>query len=263
MGQKITRLALEDGSFQIIAAYTILESPNLGKDLGLLIGKSDIGTPIVDVAQLEADCKTNPPDVMIDFTLAGATEVNAPVVAKAGVPLVIGTTGLSNVFHDAFTKIIVDGKITAVVASNMATGVNIFFKIAAEIAKYVKDWDVEIIEAHHHRKRDAPSGTAMTVATKIAEVLERNIDEIGKFGRDKGPNPRKVGAEEIGVHAVRAGDIVGDHLVMYAGAGERIELVHRAHSRDCFASGTLRAAKFLMKHQKEGKIYDMQAVLGL
>jgi 4-hydroxy-tetrahydrodipicolinate reductase len=263
MGKMITGQALEDPELKIIHAYTIPESPNIGKDLGLLVGKGDIKVPIVDTINLEADCKENPPDIVIDFTVAAGTEKNGLIPIKNGIPIVIGTTGLAKSFHTSIESLCKETKVSSVVATNMAVGVNIFFKIAAEITKYVKNWDIEVIEAHHHRKKDAPSGTAMTVATKIAEVLEQNIDEIGKFGRSKGPNTRKIGAEEIGVHAIRAGDIVGDHTVLYAGPGERIELIHRAHTREGFAAGTLKAAKFLFAHKTTGKTYNMQDVLGI
>ena len=263
MGQLITKLALQDKEFQIIHAYTIPSSPNLGKDLGVLSGYNLINVPIVDTAQFETDCKSNPPDVIIDFTVAKGTEVNGIIAAKLGLPIVIGTTGLSNEFNSKFDDFCKAAKGSAVISSNMAIGMNVYFKIAAEIAKELKGWDIEIIEAHHHRKRDSPSGTALTIAKNIAEAIEKNLDEIAKFGRPNGPSPRKIGAEEIGIHAIRAGDIVGDHTVLYAGPGERIELVHRAHSRECFASGAVKAAKFLAQKPKDGTIYYMQDVLGL
>ncbi len=264
MGRHIARLALQDEEIDIVKAYTIPDSPNLGRDLGLLAGEAAIGVTLEPIDFYKGDCESGAAiDVVIDFTVAAATEINAPIALRAGIPVVIGTTGLSGEFEGIARQICEDKGCSSVIASNMATGVNVFFQIAQEIAKAVRGWDIEIIEAHHHRKRDSPSGTALTIAKKITEILGNDLDSVAKYGRDKGPNLREKGGAEIGIHAVRGGDIVGEHTVLYAGPGERIELVHRAHSRDCFASGALKAAKFIHSRKKEGKIYDMRAVLGL
>ena len=122
---------------------------------------------------------------------------------------------------------------------------NVFFEIAKKLAYYLKEWDIEIIEAHHHRKTDAPSGTALKIGKLIGEAIESDFNTIVQYGRNKGLNKRKIGAKnEIGMHSIRAGDIVGDHIVLYAGTGERIELKHQAHSRYCFAEGAIKAIKF-------------------
>ncbi len=263
MGQHITELGIEDPAIDFISAFTIEDSPNLGKDLGMLVGKPKLNVSLQKVALLEENFKNNPPDIAIDFTVAKGTEKNAPIAINAQVPIVIGTTGMDYTFYFELERQCKKIGKSAILATNMATGVNIFFKMAAEIAKHVKGWDIEVIEAHHHRKRDAPSGTAMTTAQKIAKILDQDLEEVAKYGRQKGPNPRKIGKEEIGIHSIRAGDIVGDHTVLYAGDGERIELVHRAHSRNCFASGALKAVKYLHKNRNTGKVYDMQDVLGL
>lgn len=263
MGMLIARSGLIDPELQFVTAYTIATSPNIGKDLGSLVGGTSNGVILKDTTKMEEDLLHHIPDVIIDFTTAKATEQYAPSIINAGVALVIGTTGLSDDFEKSFKKLVTEKKGVVVKSSNMATGVNIFFKIAAEIAKYVPDWDIEIIEAHHHRKKDAPSGTALTIGQKIAETLGKDFNAIAQYGRNKGPSLRKKGKEEIGVHAIRAGDIVGDHMVLYAGPGERIELVHRAHSRECFAAGAIKALKFITQHQKSGKIYSMQEVFNL
>lgn len=263
MGQMIARIGFQHTDIQFTHAYTITDSPNIGKDLGLLIGQKATGIQLKDTEQIGSDLKTDKPDLIIDFTAAPATEKYAPIILQAGVPMVIGTTGLKAGFNEQIQKIIEEKKINVVKATNMATGVNIFFKIAAEIAKKVSDWDIEIIEAHHHRKKDAPSGTAMTTAEKIADAIDVALDDVAKYGRDKGMNPRKIGKGEIGIHAIRAGDIVGEHTVIYAGNGERIELIHRAHSRECFASGSITAARFLFENKEKGKIFSMQDVLDL
>ncbi len=263
MGQLISKLAIEDGGFEIVLANTIPESKNLGKDIGNLVGNEAIGTKITTIKQLQTDLKEKKPQIIIDFTVAKATEMNAPVIIQNGISMVIGTTGMTDEFYGEFEALCEENGVVSVLASNMATGVNIFFKMAKEIAKYVEGWDIEIIEKHHHRKRDSPSGTALTTAKKIAEALGKDLKNVAKYGRNKGPNPRKIGSEEIGIHSVRGGDIVGDHTVLYAGPGERIELIHRAHSRECFASGALKAAKFLIENEHTDTVFDMQDVLNL
>lgn len=264
MGKLIASLLVADPQMQMTHAYTIPESPNIGLDIGLIANGKPIGVNIVDTAQFETDCNgLKKPDVVIDFTIAEGTEKNAPIAIKAGIPCVIGSTGLSKDFNTKIEGLCKEYKVAVVKSTNMAIGVNIFFKIAAEIAKYVPNWDIEILEAHHNQKKDAPSGTALTAAEKITKVIQKNLDEVAKYGRPKGPAPRKKGADEIGIHAIRAGDIVGDHTVIYAGSGERIELIHRAHSRECFASGAVKAAKFIVDKKNDGKIYDMQTVLNL
>jgi 4-hydroxy-tetrahydrodipicolinate reductase len=145
----------------------------------------------------------------------------------------------------------------------MATGINVLFKMATILTQYLNDWDIEVIEAHHHRKIDSPSGTAMKIGELIANTLGSDFDKITKFGRSLGPNKRIVGAKnEIGIHSVRAGDIVGDHTILYGGSGERVELKHQAHSRECFGNGAIKAIKFII-NATENKIYTTNEVLGL
>ena len=151
----------------------------------------------------------------------------------------------------------------ALISPNMATGVNVLFKMASILTQYLQDWDIEVIESHHHRKADVPSGTALAIAKTICDTLGCDPEETLKFGRSKGPNKRKIGAKnEIGVHAIRAGDIVGDHTILFAGKGERIELKHQAHSRNRFASSAIRAIKFIVR-QDENRIYNMKDGLNL
>jgi len=142
----------------------------------------------------------------------------------------------------------------------MAVGVNVFFKIIKDVAALIGDYDVEIIEAHHRHKKDSPSGTAVRAAEIIAEELNRNLDEVGVYGR-KGIVGERTD-DEIGIHAVRGGDIVGDHTVLFAGEGERIEIVHRAHSRQSFVSGVIKALRYVGT-AKKGSISDMGDVLGI
>ena len=261
MGRLISQLAFEDDEIEIVAACDVI---NIGDELGVLVGKKDPNhVKIRYITEIKEIIDETKPDVAVDFTLAEAAEKNCMICVENNIRCVIGTTGLSNSFLEEFEKKIKEYNAPAVISSNMATGVNIFFKMASILTGYLKDWDIEIIEAHHHRKLDAPSGTALTTVKIISEALGVNIDDVAKFGRSKGPNKRKIGAKnEIGVHSIRAGDIVGDHIILYAGPGERIEFKHQAHSRNCFASGAITAIKFIAE-AKENKIYTTQEVLNL
>ena len=261
MGRLISQLAFDDESIEIVAACDVI---NIGDELGVLVGKKDANhVKIRYITEIKEIIDETKPDVAIDFTLAEAAEKNCMVCVENKIKCVIGTTGLSNSFLEEFEKKIKEHNAPAVISSNMATGVNIFFKIASILTEYLKEWDIEIIEAHHHRKLDSPSGTALTVGKIIADTLGSSFDDVVKFGRDHGPNKRKVGAKnEIGILSVRAGDIVGDHTVLFAGPGERIEFKHQAHSRNCFASGAITAIKFIAE-AKENKIYTTREVLNL
>ncbi len=261
VGRLISKLALEEKEISVVAACDV---SNIGDELALIAGiKSSNQIKVEDINDLQQIIERTRPDVAIDFTIARATEKNCLKCVQSGVRCVIGTTALSDTFLNEFNSLVLEKNAPAVISSNMATGVNIFFEMAAHLAKYLADWDIEIVEAHHHRKADSPSGTALTVGKAISEAIGVDIDQVAKYGRNKGPNKREVSArKEIGVHAIRAGDIVGDHLVLYAGNGERIELKHQAHSRNCFASGAITAVKFIA-NAKEAKVYTMKEVLGL
>jgi 4-hydroxy-tetrahydrodipicolinate reductase len=197
-------------------------------------------------------------DVLIDFTHPEASMEHVRAGAELNRPVIIGTTGFSK---DQLAEISKHAqKIPCVLSPNMSIGVNLCFKILAEVARTIgEDYDMEIVEAHHRMKKDAPSGTAMKMAQVIAQAVCRNLDEVGVYARKGmiGERSRK----EIGIQTVRAGDIVGEHTVLFAGKGERIEITHRAHSRDTFAAGAVRAAKWIAG--KKPGLYDMQDVLGL
>jgi 4-hydroxy-tetrahydrodipicolinate reductase len=261
MGKLISSLAITDGEIEVVAACDLTQ---IGKELGSLI-TIDVPNKIMikDVKNLQVVINETKPEVVVDFTVAKATEKNCIVCAENGIRCVIGTTAMSKDFLDKFEELVGKNKAPAVISPNMATGVNILFKISGILASYLKEWDIEIIEAHHHRKIDAPSGTALKIGEAISESIGINLDEIAKYGREKGPNKRLVGAKnEIGIHSIRGGDIVGDHTVLYAGPGERIELKHQAHSRECFANGAIKAIKFIVR-QNENRIYSMKDVLNL
>ena len=261
MGKLISSLALEDEEINVVAACDVAK---IGEELAYITGSNDPNNiKITDVKNLQEVISQTKPDVAIDFTVASAAEKNCVICAENGVRCVIGTTALSQDFFDKMEDLIEKNHSPAVFSPNMATGVNVLFKMASVLTKYLAEWDIEIIEAHHHRKIDAPSGTAFKIGQNISEALGSDFDKIAKFGRQKGPNKRNIGAkEEIGIHSIRGGDIVGDHIILYAGPGERIELKHQAHSRDCFATGSIKAIKFIAD-AKEDKIYSMNEVLGL
>ncbi len=261
MGKLISKLALEDDEIKVVAACDI---NNIGEELGFIAGTRDPNKiKISDVNKLEEIINKTKPQVVVDFTVASATEINCLICVENGIRCVIGTTALSQDFLNKFEKLIEEHNAPAVLSPNMATGVNILFKIASILTQYLQDWDIEIIESHHSRKADSPSGSAMTIARIICDTLGCDPEETLKFGRSKGPNKRKVGAKnEIGVHAIRAGDIIGEHIILFAGTGEKIELKHQALSRNSFASGAIRAIKFIV-NQKENKIFTMKDVLNL
>jgi 4-hydroxy-tetrahydrodipicolinate reductase len=197
-------------------------------------------------------------EVLIDFTNPEATLNNLRQAAAAGKAVVIGTTGLSAAQQAEVKALAAQTRV--VLAPNMSVGVNLMFKVVADIARVLSaGYDVEIVEAHHRLKKDAPSGTAVKLAQVIAQALQRNLDEVAVYER-KGMIGQRTDAE-IGIQTVRAGDIVGEHTVIFGGIGERLEIIHRAHNRDNFARGAVRAARWIVA-QPPG-LYDMQDVLGL
>ncbi|MHA1913688.1 MAG: 4-hydroxy-tetrahydrodipicolinate reductase [Promethearchaeota archaeon] len=261
MGKLICKLALEDEEINVVAACDIV---NIGDKLSNIVGTTDPNNiNISDMNKLEELIKATHPMVAVDFTVAQATEKNGLICVQNGIRCVIGTTAMSKDFLEDFEKIVKKNHAPAIISPNMATGVNVLFKMASLLTQFLAEWDIEILETHHHRKIDAPSGTAIKIGQIISESLGSDFEKIAKFGRSRGPNKRPVGAkEEIGIHSIRGGDIVGDHTILYAGPGERFELKHQAHSRECFADGAIKAIKYLAK-AKEDKIFSTSDVLGL
>jgi len=251
MGGLIIQNVVKTADMQLSAAFDIF---NIGKDAGEMAHTGALGIQISDAKDIRQVLTESNTDVLIDFTIANATVVNAPVAAECGVNLVIGTTGFSPQQRAAIDDAILKNKIVAVISPNYSVGVNIFFKVLKETAKHLSDYDIEIIEAHHNRKKDAPSGTAMKAADVISETLGGKEYVFGRHGIA----PR---SKEIAIHAVRGGDIVGDHTVLFAGDGERIEIKHQAHSRQAFAVGAVKAAGWVCG--KQPGIYTMDDMLGL
>jgi 4-hydroxy-tetrahydrodipicolinate reductase len=246
MGRALVEAVQADSSLELAAALDVAGSLALGKELaGVKVG-SDIRSAV------------SAADLLIDFTRPEGTLAHLDACVAAGKSMVIGTTG----FNAAQLSRIREGanRIAIVLSPNFAVGVNVVFQLAETAARSLGDsYDVEIIEAHHRQKVDAPSGTALMLGQLVAGALGRNLDEVASHGRegDVGARP----AKQIGFHAIRGGDIVGEHTVVFAGTGERVEIAVRSQSRLTYATGALRAAKFLQG--KKNGLYDMKDVLGL
>ena len=249
MGRRILSLAAEAKDVAVGSAFDLPEcaGETLNLDSGATVKLSR------DAAEALADS-----DVLIDFTAAHACLENVRAAADAGKAAVVGTTGLTDEQRAELASLALT--IPLVVAPNMSVGVNLLFKLTQQTAKALgPGYNVEIVEIHHNQKVDSPSGTAVRLGERAAEGLGMHYPDDARHGREGiiGPRPQ----QEIGMHAVRGGDVVGDHTVLFIGPGERIELTHRAHSRDTFAQGALRAARFAFKAAPG--LYDMQDVLGL
>lgn len=255
MGRSIASLAAEDKNFFLAGAVEDKKHPCIGRDFGeyLGIGKSGVS--------IKSDCRDvlESADVLIEFSKPQATMSHLEDCLILKKPMVIGTTALSE--KDEKKIKAASKKIAILKSSNMSLGINLLFGMLDKVAKtFGEYYDIEIIEAHHNQKKDAPSGTALAMAKIICSSLGLDFKKALRFGRcgkSDRPRPKK----EIGIHAIRAGEIVGDHTVLFAGRGECIELSHRAQSRDAFAKGALLAARFLYGRKKG--LYDMQDILGI
>ncbi|MDE2180742.1 MAG: 4-hydroxy-tetrahydrodipicolinate reductase [candidate division NC10 bacterium] len=254
MGGRITAMIHETRDFTLAGAVERPSSPSIGQDAGEVAGIGKLGVPVVgDLGAVVSEGQ-----VVIDFTAPQATMTHLAVAAQAKVPIVVGTTGFSTADLSRIKQL--GSAVPCVLSPNMSIGVNLLFKVLAEVASVLgEEYDVEIVETHHRLKKDAPSGTALKMAQVIAETLGRELDKVVVYGRKGMVGAR--GKEEIAIHALRAGDVVGEHTVIFDGMGERIEVTHRAHSRDNFARGALRAARWVIG--RPAGLYDMQDVLGL
>jgi len=254
MGRTVAAAAHELDGVCVAAALEAPGSPCLGQDVGVLAGIGVIGVEVGDSLQAVAEAF----DVLVDFTVADAAAANVRACREAGRRAVVGTTGFS---AEQRAGIAEDAEhIAMVLAPNMSVGVNVCLKLLETAARVLGDSvDVEIIEAHHRHKVDAPSGTAVRMGEVIADALGRDLATCAVYGREGHTGARDRAT--IGFETVRAGDIVGEHTVMFAGTGERVEITHRASSRLNFAHGALRAARWVM--DRESGLYDMQDVLGL
>lgn len=254
MGGRLVGLICESAVLQLVGAIERTGHPTIGEDAGEVAGCGRLEVPVTDDLAALADRA----EVLIDFTSPEATLNNLRVMADRRKAMVIGTTGLSG---EQLSELQTRARlIPCVFSPNMSVGVNVILKVIADMARILgEDYDIEVLEAHHRLKKDAPSGTAIKIAEVLAKATGKNLDAVAAYGRKGLIGERRRG--EIGMQVIRAGDIVGDHTVLFGGMGERIEVTHRAQSRDTFARGALRAARWIVK-QPPG-IYDMQDVLGL
>jgi 4-hydroxy-tetrahydrodipicolinate reductase len=253
MGRMLIESTLKDGETTLVAAIDQAGVPALGKDAGELVGMpcGVLVTSDVEAGIALADC-------LIDFTRPEGTLEHLEICRRHKVAIVIGTTGF-----DAAGKLAIGEaarEIPVVFAPNMSVGVNVVFKLLDTASRILSEgYDIEIVEAHHKHKIDAPSGTALRMGEVVAQALGRDLKECAIYGREGVTGERDPST--IGFATVRGGDIVGDHTVMYCGTGERVEISHKAGSRMPYALGSLRAARFLA--DKERGMFDMQDVLGL
>ncbi|MBO4121624.1 4-hydroxy-tetrahydrodipicolinate reductase [Cupriavidus gilardii] len=253
MGRMLIEYVLDADGVTLAGALDVPGAAALGQDAGLFLGR-ETGVAItsdIEAALSGADC-------LIDFTRPDGTLAHLQVARRIGVKMVVGTTG----FDDAGKAALAEAaqSIGVVFAANMSVGVNATFKLLEVAAKMLSSgYDIEIIEAHHRHKVDAPSGTALKMGEVIAEALGRDLKTCGVFAREGHTGEREPNS--IGFATVRGGDIVGDHTVMFAGIGERIEITHKSSSRQSYADGAVRAARFLA--DKPNGLFDMQDVLGL
>lgn len=253
MGINIVRLITETKGIKLVGAAEYPEHKLVGRDAGEVAGIGPIHVPIA--AGLEK--AMNNCDVVIDFTNSNASLAHIDVVAKANRSIVVGSTG----FLPAQKEMIAKRRDARIfLAPNMSVGMNVLYMLVAEATRALgHDYDVEIIEMHHRMKRDAPSGSAIRLAEAVANTRGRDADHDMVHGR-KGLVGERT-PREIGMHAVRGGDVIGDHTVIFAGMGERIELTHKASSRETFAHGAVRAALWITK--QEPGVYDVLDMLGL
>jgi len=251
MGKRIVALVYESANFGIVGALEDASHPQLGEDVGMVAGLGNIGVPVTDDLPRK-------PDVLIDFSVPTATMAWAEYCADHQLPLVVGTTGLIDAQMQQLRQY--SQKTPILTGANMSLGVNLLFKLVNQVARSLPDsYDIEIVEAHHRFKRDAPSGTALELARQAAGAKQWPLPDCLEHGRAGREALRRK--KTIGMHAVRGGDIVGEHRVLFSALGETVELLHRAHNRDTFVRGALQAAQWLVEQKPD--LYSMFDVLDL
>jgi len=254
MGNRLVALLQEDKELRLVAALEAPGHPALGRDAGEAAGVGRLTVPIT----ADAEAALGKDRILIEFSVPEASLAHARLVARQGGRAVIGTTGFTPAQREELAAI--GRSIAILVAPNMSVGVNVAFRILADMARMLgDDYDVEIVETHHRFKKDAPSGTALRMAEVVAEALGRDLAKTAVYDRHDKLAERS--RKEIGIAALRSGDVVGEHTVSFGALGERLELTHRAQSRDNFARGALRAAHFIATATPG--LYSMQDVLGL
>jgi len=254
MGSMLVRAVQEAEPLRLSAATERAGSTQIGRDAGEVAGVGRLGIAVVEGLEQVSDAF----DVVIDFTAPQATLAHLEVCRQAGKAMVIGTTGLNEEQRRQLQE--ASAQIGIVFAPNMSVGVNLCFKLLELAARVMgEEADIEVIEAHHRHKADAPSGTALHMGEVIAQALGRDLQQCAVYGREGHTGPRD--RQTIGFETIRAGDVVGEHTVWFAMEGERVEIAHKASSRMNFARGAVRAAQWLVK--RGPGLYDMQDVLGL
>ena len=253
MGRMLIKAVTEDAQMVLATAGCRAGSALIGQDAGVLAGMQPLG---VRLSERLADVLKA--DVAIDFTLPDATLAHATAAAEAGTPLVIGTTGLSNQQEATLSSLA--ATVPIVYAPNMSVGVNLLLALVEQVAATLdQGWDIEIVEMHHNRKVDAPSGTAVGLGRAAASGRARRFDDVAVLSREGHTGPRVPG--QIGFATLRGGDVIGEHTVVFAGPRERVELGHRASGRHVFANGAVTAARWVVG--REPGLYSMRDVLGL
>jgi 4-hydroxy-tetrahydrodipicolinate reductase len=239
MGRTIVRQLLKELDMKLVAAIDAPGTPLEGKDIGEVAGEEEIGVRVVGADKLEKALKETKPDVLVDFTVAEAAVENVKAACSLGIPVVVGTTGFTPKQLEEIREYVRKSGVRAVLSPNMSVGMNVIFELLEAASTQLADYDIEIVEAHHAKKRDAPSGTAV----RMADLIEQ------KTGR----RPR--------IHSIRAGEIVGDHTVIFAGPGERVEIVHRAQGREAFAAGLIKVIRGLFSKGRPGEVLGSREVL--
>ena len=254
MGSRLVALLQQEAELRLVAALEAPGHPALGRDAGESAGVGRIGIPIAE----DVEAALGQDRILIEFSVPEASLAHARLVERHGGRAVIGTTGFSAAQREELARI---GRgAPLLVSPNMSVAVNVAFKVLADVARMLgDDYDVEIVETHHRFKKDAPSGTALRMAEVVAQALGRDLATTAVYDRHDRLAERT--RKEIGMAALRLGDVVGEHTVSFASLGERLELTHRAHSRDNFARGALRGARFIATARPG--LYSMQDVLGL
>jgi 4-hydroxy-tetrahydrodipicolinate reductase len=254
MGSRIIALARETPGVQVVAALEAPGHPALGRDAGETAGAGALGVTLGS----DAAAVLTRDRVLVEFSIPEATLAHLRLVAAAGARAVVGTTGFSAAQREEIAALARTAPI--MMAPNMSVAVTLAFRLLPLMAKALgDDYDVEITEIHHRFKKDAPSGTALRMAEVVAAALGRDLAKVGVYGRQGLPGERT--RQEIAVMSLRSGDVVGEHTVAFGALGERLELTHRAHTRDTFGRGALRAARWI--RQQPPGLYDMADVLGL
>jgi 4-hydroxy-tetrahydrodipicolinate reductase len=255
MGRALVRAIGEQPQARLSAAVERPGAAELGADAGTLAGLPPLGVALAARVPGAGEA-----EVWIDFSAPASSVANAAAAAAAGARLVVGTTGLGAADKEAIAA--AARRIPLVLAANTSVGITVLLRIVADVARALgPGYDLEIVEAHHRAKRDAPSGTALRLAEALAEATGRDLARTARMARQGDVGPRTD--EEIGIQSLRGGDVIGDHTVHFLGLGERIELTHRASSRDTFARGAVRAALWLAEAGRAPGLYDMRDVLGL